>query len=52
MKVVYIKEILHSDKKNKDYYVIRYALYENDVLIAKSEPIFWLTKEQFENFKI
>ncbi len=51
MKLVYIKEILHSNKKNLDYYVVRIALSENGVIIAKSSPILWLTKEQFDKYQ-
>lgn len=51
MKLVYIKEILHSNKKNQDYYVVRIALSENGVIIAKSSPVLWLTKEQFDKYQ-
>lgn len=51
MKLVYIKEILHSKKNNLDYYIVRIALSENGVIIAKSNPILWLTKEQFDKYQ-
>lgn len=51
MKLVYIKEILHSNKKNQDYYVLKLALEENGVIIAKSQPVIWLTKEQFDKYR-
>lgn len=50
MKIVFVKEILHSTKKEKDYYCVRYALVdEKKNVIARSEPILWLTKEVFES---
>lgn len=53
MKVVFIKDTLHSFKKDKDFYCIRYALVdEKNNVLAKSEPLLWLTKEQYDNFNI
>lgn len=43
-----------SKKTNetKDFYVVRFALLDNDKKpLKKSEPILWLTKEQFEQLK-
>lgn len=48
MKITYVYEILHSNKKNQDFYVVRLAVKENDDIIRKSEPLIWLTKEQFD----
>lgn len=48
MKVSFIYEILHSNKKNMDFYVVRLAVSENGEVIRKSEPLIWLTKEQYE----
>lgn len=53
MKIKTIKETFHSDKKNKDYYVVRYVLVdEKGEVIAKSQPVFWITKEIYESLKI
>lgn len=52
VKLVYIKEILHSNKKDTDFYIIRIALQENGVIVAKSHPILWLTREQFDKYNI
>lgn len=55
MKYVYIKESFEGVSKKtqikQTYYVIKLALCDNDVIIAKSQPILWLTKEQFDNIK-
>lgn len=48
MKINYTYEILHSSKKNEDFYVVRLALVENGEILRKSQPILWITKEQFE----
>lgn len=48
MKVSYVYEILHSNKKNTDFYVVRLALFENGEVVRKSEPLIWLTKEQYD----
>ena len=29
MKIIFIKETFHSDKKQRDYYVVRYALIDD-----------------------
>lgn len=53
MTIKTIKETFHSDKKNKDYYVVRYVLVDSKgVEVAKSQPIFWITKEIYESLKI
>lgn len=54
MKLVYIKDSFEGVSKKtqikQTYYVIRAALIENDVIVAKSQPILWLTKEQFDKY--
>lgn len=48
MKVTFIYEILHSSKKNEDFYVVRLALVDKGETIRKSQPLIWLTKEQYD----
>ena len=48
MKINYTFEILHSNKKNEDFYIVRLALTENGEILRKSQPILWITKEQYE----
>lgn len=48
MKINYTFEILHSSKRNEDFYVVRLALTENGEILRKSQPILWITKEQYE----
>lgn len=53
MKIVFIKETFHSDKKQRDYYVVRYALVnDKKEIVAKSDPLLWLTKEAYESLNI
>lgn len=53
MKIILIKETFHSDKKQKDYYVVRYALVDDKKnIIVKSDPLLWLTKEVYESLNI
>lgn len=53
MKIKFTKEVLHSSKKDKDFYVVRYVLVDNkDNILVKSSPILWLTKEQYENLNV
>ena len=53
VKIIFVKEIIHSTKKDKDFYVVRYALVdESKNIIAKSEPIFWLSKENYDLLNI
>lgn len=53
MKIIFIKETFHSDKKQKDYYVVRYALVDDKKnIIVKSDPLLWLTKEVYESLNI
>lgn len=53
MKIIIVKETIHSEKKNEDFYLVRFALVdEKGSIIRKAkEPIMWLTKEQYENVK-
>lgn len=44
----YTFEVLHSSKKNEDFYVVRLALIEKGEILRKSQPILWITKEQYE----
>ena len=44
----YTYEVLHSTKKGEDFYVVRLALIEDGVILRKSQPILWITKEQYE----
>lgn len=48
MKVSFVYEVIHSNKKNQDFYVVRLAVLENGEVVRKSEPLIWLTKEQYE----
>lgn len=53
VKIILIKETFHSDKKQKDFYVVRYALVDdNKNIISKGEPVLWLTKDIYEALKI
>lgn len=53
MKIVFIKESFHSDKKNKDYYVVRYALIDDKKnIIVKSDPLLWLSKEVYDTLNM
>lgn len=48
MKISYTYEILHSNKKNEDFFVVRLALVENGEILKKSIPLLWITREQYE----
>lgn len=49
MKIIFIKEILHSSKKDKDFFIVRYALIdEKKNILAKSEPILWVSQEVYD----
>lgn len=50
MSIVFIPETFHSDKNDKDYFVIRIGLQKDGIIIRKSSPILWLTKEQYEDY--
>lgn len=50
MKIVFDKESFHSNKTNKDYYVVFYKLIDKEGNVkAKSKPIMWLTKETYDS---
>lgn len=49
MKINFTKEIIHSNKQDKDFYVVRYVLVnEKKEIIAKSQPLFWVSKDVYE----
>lgn len=51
MKVIYIKETFTRKSDGKVFYVVKYALVdENQNVVSKSMPLFWLTKEDFDKF--
>ena len=53
MKIVFVKEVIHSTKKNQDYYVVRYALVDDKKnILTKSDPLLWLSKEVYDNLNI
>lgn len=52
MKIGFTKEILHSTKKNEDFYVVRLVLFDNSNVLVKSRPLLWLTKEQYDSLNI
>lgn len=52
MKVELSKEIIHSNKKG-DFFVIRYVLLdENNKVISKSSPIFWIDEQTYNSANI
>lgn len=53
MKIVFTKDIIHSNKRDKDYYVVRYALInDKKEVVCKSSPLLWLTKEMYDSLNI
>lgn len=48
MQINYTFDVIHSSKKNEDFYVVRLALVEKGEILRKSQPILWITKEQYE----
>lgn len=48
MQINYTFEVLHSSKRNEDFYVVRLALIDKGEILRKSQPILWITKEQYE----
>lgn len=50
MSIVFVPEKFHSEKQNKDFFVIRVALQKDGVILKKSGPILWLTEEQYEDY--
>lgn len=49
MKCTFIYEVLHSNKRDEDFYVVRLAIKDGDEIVRKSKALIWLTKEQYEN---
>lgn len=47
MKIVYIPEVIDSKKQNKKFYVIRLCLMKDTEIIVKSQPLLWLSEEQY-----
>lgn len=52
MKIVFRKEIIHSSKKDKDFYIVRICLIQNDTILAQSNPLLWLKKEDYDNLNL
>ena len=53
MKIIFIKETFNSEKKQKDYYVVRYALIDDKKnIIVKSDPLLWLTKQVYDSLNM
>lgn len=49
MSFVYHYYMVHSKKKDTDYYYVSLDLVDdNGVLLSKGSPILWITKEQYE----
>lgn len=48
--VRFVAEVVHSNKNNCDYYLLRACLYDGNTLIKKGVPIVWLSKEQYEAY--
>lgn len=48
MELKYTFEVIHSSKKDVDFFVVRLALMEKGEILRKSQPILWITKEQYE----
>lgn len=42
------KGIRKKTNQEEDFYVVRLGLVENGKVIRKSEPLIWLTKEQYD----
>lgn len=50
MSIVFVPEKFHSEKKNQDFYVVKIAYAKDGIVLRKSQPILWLTAEQYEDF--
>lgn len=48
MKLQFVPEILHSNKKNEDFYCVKLAVVDDKHILQKSPVIMWITKEQYE----
>lgn len=49
MKLQFVPEKLHSNKKNEDYYCVKLAVVNDKQILQKSPVIMWITKEQYES---
>lgn len=48
MKFVYHYYMVHSKKKNQDYYYVSLDLVDdNGALLSKGSPILWITEDQY-----
>ena len=36
--------------EEKDFYVVRLGLYKDGILVKKSEPLLWLSEEQYKDY--
>lgn len=54
VKITYVKEVIHSSKRNEDFYAIRLVLMDDkgNVIAKEKNVSLWLTKEQYESLKI
>lgn len=54
MKITFVKEIIHSTKKDTDFYAVRLVLLDSKGnIISKSKDVsLWLTKEQYDSLNI
>lgn len=50
MNIVFVPEKFTSTKHNKDFYIIRICLKKGTDILAKSQPVLWLTEEQYNEF--
>lgn len=48
MKLQFVPEKLHSNKKNEDYYCVKLAVVNDKQILQKSNVLMWITKEQYE----
>lgn len=50
MKIIFLPEKLHSNKKNEDYYCVKLGVCDDkNNILQKSNVLMWITKEQYEN---
>ncbi len=54
MSIVFIPEtFIGTDKKTnekREYFVIKIGLQKDGHIVRKSQPLLWLTKEQYEDY--
>lgn len=48
LKLQFVPEKLHSNKKGQDFYCVKLAVIKDDKVLQKSNVIMWLSKEQFD----